>query len=820
MPTLSDSPARLAKPCSFPRLGNPLFWLGCFAAPIALLVFVSIWNGVYPFGAESFLTEDLKYQYIDFFTWYRRMLLGDGNIFYSFSQALGSNTWGLFSYYLSSPFNLLVVFFDNDHLVLFVYIVTALKLGCIQLFCAWFLLRRFRIGKPWAFTLSLCFAWCSWVTTQLRNPMWLDALILLPIMAYACHLLIRDGKALPLAIASAADIMICWYMAYISILFTCLYVLFELACHVWDEKQSVTGRWVLGRALRFIGAMALALLLSAWTFLPTVLAMMGSSPAQELEGVRRCGVMDLLRGFLPGGYRLDRTPQFFTGTLVTLLAFAFLLCRRIDGRLRASALALLAFLIASSVFAVLEFVWCGMRVPTGFYSRTTFLASFLAIWMAARYLQQIHETPLKRKPILPPAAITAACGAVVLLSSAELLVNAHLSWKSIYTEYSQEWHDSYVSAARVQLDELGEVDPSAFYRIDKTYARAGTAALEEGLALGFDQLSSYSSTTSPKTIRLLSELGYSSDGKLSVRYSQPLLSVDSLFGVRYAAADQVYSGYVTTGGVTALPGTVWSSNPYALSLAYAVSDRAAGSAYPTGDDPFERQNALFSTLLGEEVQLYRPLEATEAASDSDRLSWTVEVPAGCIGYAYVVKGQNAGGNSILNMSTDGASPVPEGWRFDHTLRQIAPEGDTASTHTVTISRADPAYKIPKGTTCLFYALDMDVFESAMDELAARQATVESFTDGRVSLGFSARHPTTLLLTVPYDKGWSVQVNGKSAELEPALGGGLSTIELPAGDSEIRMTYRSPGFAAGCVVSAATAGGTVAACAVSARRKKH
>ena len=58
---------------------------------------------VYPFGDNSFLTGDLKYQYIDFFAWFRRVLLGEANLRYSFSQGLGMNTWGLYSYYLASP---------------------------------------------------------------------------------------------------------------------------------------------------------------------------------------------------------------------------------------------------------------------------------------------------------------------------------------------------------------------------------------------------------------------------------------------------------------------------------------------------------------------------------------------------------------------------------------------------------------------------------------------------------------------------------------------------------------------------------------------
>ena len=63
----------LGRMCSS-RLRSALFWVGCFAVPIAMLCVVAAVRGVYPFGAESFLTEDLKYQYVDFFTWFRRIV--------------------------------------------------------------------------------------------------------------------------------------------------------------------------------------------------------------------------------------------------------------------------------------------------------------------------------------------------------------------------------------------------------------------------------------------------------------------------------------------------------------------------------------------------------------------------------------------------------------------------------------------------------------------------------------------------------------------------------------------------------------------------
>lgn len=85
------------------------------------------------------------------------MLTGEANIFYSFSQGMGSNAWGLYSYYLASPFNLIILLFDEVHLTLAIYVIVALKLVCMNTAMAWYLRRRFSLQRSWALTLALCY---------------------------------------------------------------------------------------------------------------------------------------------------------------------------------------------------------------------------------------------------------------------------------------------------------------------------------------------------------------------------------------------------------------------------------------------------------------------------------------------------------------------------------------------------------------------------------------------------------------------------------------------------------------------------------------
>lgn len=812
----------------------------CFALPIAMLVLLSVWGGIYPFGPESFLTEDLKYQYIDFFTWYRRVLLGDANIFYSFAQGMGSNTWGLYSYYLASPFNLLIVLFDESHLTLAIYIIVALKLGCMSCSMTWYLRRRFGVSCVWALTLALCYTWSTWMATNLRNPLWLDALILLPLMAWGCYQLIRKGTFLSFALLVAADVICCWYMAYITLLFCCFFVLFELAVYVWTDKLAsveqkrdncsskhytqrnraignqtatgqvcahsknnshipgyhITARWVFGRALRFTFAIALGLALSAWTFVPTILAMLDGSPTQEIVPVVT-SKLSLIKGFLPCLWDFSNVPQFYIGIVPLLLTLYFLANHRISGKLRLLLFCFAGFLTASSVFGHLQFIWCGMRVPNGFYSRTAFLLGFLEIWAAGFLLHsKAHSTASLLKLQHPIIALCVMSFAIV-----DLTFNAHICMNQLYTGYTQEAHEQYNTEASKQLDKLKEREDEPFWRFDKTYTRIG-AAFNEGIAQEFMQLSTYSSANNPKAVALLNSLGYSSEGEFSSVYAAPNLFMDSLLGVTYAATCGTPAGYVPTQIAPSENRAAIYANPYALSFGFSAAASAEDLVEPlVGNNPFERMNSLASKLNGANVELFKQLNPAKTANDAQNLTWEVSVPANFLGYTYVIKGTHVGSYQPIQLTIDSQVISLEGWRFANNVRTLGNEiAPAETTHQVSISPVAGTTDIPEGTSCVFYALNMPAFENLMASLKARQFVPSVFEDGFIGGTYATASNATLVFSMPYDHGWTVLIDGTEAQLKPAFNGGMSALELNAGTHHITMTYRSPGLLVGCIIS--------------------
>lgn len=783
-------------------LKNVAFYVACFAFSVAFFVALSAAGHVYPFGDNSFLTNDLKYQYIDFFAWFRRVLLGEASLRYSFSQGLGMNTWGLYSYYLASPFNLLCALFPADKLTLFVFVISALKLGCIHISSAWYVQKRFGLPKPAAFLLSLSFTFCSWTISNLRNPLWIDCLIMLPICAYGCHELIRKQRMIRLVIATALNVMFCWYTAYISILFLCIFVLVEFVDYVAEEGFS--WKLMLDRALRFAGAIALGLLLSAWTFLPTILAMSKGGPVLALGPLLKTNLKSLIRGFLPCMWvSNESTPQFYCGIIMMLLAVSLLVNRTVSIKTRIATLVVTIILVASSVLSPLEYIWCGMRVPNGFYSRTAFLLSFFTLWTAGYALQ-----PLKNQPKLRQAYRPVVIMPLLALTAIELFANAHVIWNQLYVGYSEEANSTYVTTVTDTITAIQDQTSASFYRIDRTTTRVDSAALNEGLALGYNQLSSYSSANNPQAIALLNSLGYSSVGEFSTRYAEPILAVDALLGVKYAVAENAPAGYAAMTEIADTASAVYE-NPYALSVGVMTSNDIQNCTLK-GENPFEKQNDLYSKILGREVMLYTKIEAKNTENDENLRQWNATVPSGSIGYLYINKDATAGSYWPVTLTIDQRTIGNEAWRFDNNIRQIADASDSPSQHTVSIGVAEGYTDMPQDNEPVFYALNLDVFEQIINELKMSEFVPTVFEDGRIEGEYTAKDDGNLLLSVPYDEGWNVTVNGTATELTPAADKGLSSLNMQKGANRIVMTYKTPGALAGLAVSLATAAALVAA----------
>ena len=109
---------------------------------------------------------------------------------------------------------------------------------------------------------------------------------------------------------------------------------------------------------------------------------------------------------------------------------------------------------------------------------------------------------------------------------------------------------------------------------------------------------------------------------------------------------------------------------------------------------------------------------------------------------------------------------------------------------------------------------------AEDCRARNKQTCYNFS--RDNYGFSASidlsRDELVFFSVPYDKGWTATVNGKSAEIEK-VDIGFMAVRVPAGSgNQIRFSYMTPGLKAGAAITAASAVLLIAYCIVFRKKK--
>ena len=98
------------------------------------------------------------------------VLTGKSGFFYSHNNAGGMNFAGLFFYYLSSPFHLLVVFVKKEDMMSFVNVLVLLKLTAAA-FTAYLCLRHTQpdLSAGFAVILSVFYGACGYCFLYFRR---------------------------------------------------------------------------------------------------------------------------------------------------------------------------------------------------------------------------------------------------------------------------------------------------------------------------------------------------------------------------------------------------------------------------------------------------------------------------------------------------------------------------------------------------------------------------------------------------------------------------------------------------------------------------
>lgn len=751
-------------------LPGPVLYTLAFAVPALVLLWVYAQLGIAPWGDNTILSSDMSSQYVEFFC-----ALKHGDVFFSWSKALGTTYIGVFSYYVSSPLSLLTLLVPNQYMPIGLMFLTVLKLGLAGLTCCVFLRHYLKRSTLFLPLLAACYALCSYSAAYSLCIMWLDGLIWLPVILLGLEWILAGGRPWLFFGSLVVCFLSTWYISYMIGIFCCLWLVYRLGCHSmpWND---------IARLLRtFLLSALAALAVTAWMWIPSLLSIfrgkLGDATV-DYSSLTNFSLWELPSRLLPGqaaSLTNSALPYLFCGTIVVILALTFFLLPTVSGRTKVSALAVLVFLVLSLWLSPLDKIWHLFQMPNWFPYRYSFVCSFFLIVLAGEALNGLPESwfSWKLAPVIPLVLLGFTAWELGYNTQETLLdIRAVFGCQS-YSDYVAYYQENEALVEQAQED-------GDFFRMGATYDRGDNSPL----SFGYAGITHYSSIYNKQVNTFLKQLGFAQGWMWSVYYGSTPVT-DSLLGVRYVLSDQEFSGYEEVGHSGSL--TLWE-NPDVLPLAY-VSQGQVSSTLSVGATPFQVQNQLLSQLTGAEQEVFSSIDL-EVQEGPGQITLTIPGTGNPV-YIYL----DASG--LTSLSVNGnyrCSLTPYEEQRIHALGAPA-VGETLEV-TITWDTSLPTLD----WNTLVQQLDQEALRQAMAQLDNTQ--VETVTNSQVILHATADTPSTLVTTIPAEPGWTAYVDGRKVDTGVCWDTFL-TLELPAGTHQVTLRYTPPGLIPGLALGGVT-----------------
>lgn len=501
------------------------YWLS-FLLPFIAVILYFLLQKNFPIGDGSVLTTDLGQEYIDFFSYYRRVLLGHPEQFlYTFSSSLGGPMLGTWSYYLFSPFNLLLLLTPGKWITVGVWFIMALKLGLCGLTMALCLHQYPKLSWPLQVALSCAYALCGYNVAYQLNMIWLDGVFLLPLILLGLAKGVRQHKWWLYGLCLAGSLLTNYYIAYMICLFSVIYFIYLLIS--WRPLHKL--KIIAG----FLVSSLLAAGVNAWQLLPTYLELQSTKAtynSQQIFWRSEYNPVKLLGKLTMGSYSFDQMSSgqanIFIGTSLLIVSLLFFTLRKIPWQQRLTAGIITLCLIASFFIEPLDLLWHGGQFPVWYPSRFSFIfcawlillaaevlnehlrlrswqlviiGGLLIIWLGYLFLNREQFDYLRIQNLII-TTIFAAIGYLLLclyfsghttkltiltlaaLMVAELFVNYQSSLNQIaYTKQSEFWN--YTQVTKKTLAKLN-LSTNKRQRLEKTFNRTNDDPMQFGYAGG------------------------------------------------------------------------------------------------------------------------------------------------------------------------------------------------------------------------------------------------------------------------------------------------------------------------------------------------
>ena len=817
---------------SFSSLKNKIVYpkkesaLISFFVPVLIVTVILIAGGVYPFGEECFLRTDMYHQYAPFMSEFREKLQNGGSLLYSFDVGLGVNFLALYAYYLASPLNWFIVLVNREFVIEFIMFMVVLKIGLCGVTMNHYLRSHGAMADTGTSLFAIFYALSGYVCAYYWNIMWLDCIVLFPLVMLGMERLQREKRGGLYTLALGISILSNYYISIMTCMFLCIYF---IALQVLYRPASL--KEAGASALRFAWYSLLAGGLAAVLLLPEIAAM-GYTASADINFpeifTEYFSVFDMLVRHLPGietEQALDHWPNIYSGVFVLLAYPLYLMNRRIRPAEKIVYTVLFLFMLMGFSINVLNFIWHGLHYPNSLPARQSYIYIFLVIFMAFRIYQK--KRFIRRREIYTAMAI--ALGFVLLCQHTIGYGEQHIHFAVYYfsllllalyggllyiflnkrrmrraaaflafclvcleaaantalTGITTTSRTAYVKdneEIRALLD--GLFPSTDLFRIE----RISRKTKNDGAWLNFPSVSLFSSLANADCTDFFRKLGCeASTNAYSITGSTPF--VNMLFSVRYAVYDSPQTDGEGKKFIESRGDAYLYENNYWLPAGFLLPEGLEENWMLELTDPVLLQNS-FCDMLG----LPQVLVPNGEAGNVEGEDYAVTITRDGEYYAVIKDPDISSVTVTWPEKRQTLSHVDRGYLIEL--------GDCRRGDTIRMRSETKGMNMEAE----IYRFDYSALKQVYDRLSNGAMELLSWEDGYVRGRISVDEESAggrgygrLFFSIPYDSGWKLYIDGNEAKTEKAFGAFLSA-SVPEGEHMIELRYTPEGLWQGTAVS--------------------
>ena len=813
------------------------FYLLSFIIPSIIMLFLYFFVGVIA-GNKNILTVDLANQYVEFFAALKNVLNGSISPFYSFSKTLGGNFFGLIAYYLMSPFNLLIIFFNRIDIPKFVLIISILKIGASGLTSYIFFEKTFKKGIT-SLIFSISYSLMAYNIVYSQNIMWLDGVIMLPIIFLGVNKLIEKKPTL-FYISLTFSIIFNYYIGYMSCISSLLY--YTYLQYLKEKKLRISDMFY---CIKYILISALT---SSVILIPAIFSLLQGKTNGLLGDFvpnQRFAILDLITRFYIGTFKnsdiLGSLPNVYISLIMIVLVIYYFFNKNVNNKEKKASLVLICVFLLGFVFSPINTIWHTFRNPVGFPFRYSFMFDLILLIIAYKSLlsiKEIEKTYIKKfifyltlltllidKLLYTKTMYYKIIGTLVLmciyliylykkknkdlsklillLVILEMTLNSGIIMHNIKYQ-NKEKYENFVTHTGKIIDEINDKEDS-FFRMEKDYSYSSN----DELLLNYNGISHFSSTYEGSNNMFLGKYLGIFNRFYVTNYNGSTLVTNSLFNIKYLLSKEdltYYNKLYEKNNINVY------QNIYNLSLGFITDNinKLVLNKY----DPFINQNNILKYMdkniddvfyknsyeisynnlkldENEEKIVYKKLNINDKASIKVKIN--VDYPGLLYGYMSCEKYKDVdvllNGKSIIDIKDENGYQcnVLELGNFDKEtqleLEFVLLENEIR----------------PKDF--MFYTLDLEKFNTAINILKAHDSLKILEYKGdyiRANINVGSQNKT-LYTSIPYDKAMKVYVDG--IEIKPnKLFDALISFDIGKGNHVVEFKYITRGLRAGIFMS--------------------